>query len=150
MAHGGGVEAGGARDQVMATARLRFALEARIVERLVLARVARGERAAARVRLHAARRTGRAASAGPAATGPAAAAGQRGLSEHVAAVGVLVDVGGDVLARVAQLRRGVVAADAAVLALAQDLLADARARRRSSEQQDQPAERQQTNHGLPR
>ena len=73
-----------------------------------------------------------------------------GAREHVAAVGVLVDVGGDVLARVAQLRRRVVAADAAVLALAQDLLADARARRGSSEQQDQPAERQQTNHGLPR
>ena len=77
--------------------------------------------------LHAARRVGRVAARASAAA--AAVAGQRGLCEHVAAVGVLVDVAGDVVARVAELLRRVMAGDAAVLALAQDLLADARARR---------------------
>src|SRR5512132_4455661 len=61
VAHGGGTETGGARDQALLADRLGFVLEARVVERLGLARVGGGEGRAAGVGLHAARRVGRVA-----------------------------------------------------------------------------------------
>ena len=61
------------------------------------------------------RRRRRARPAAAAAAELLVAAAAERAREHVAAVGVLVDVGGEVVARVADLRRRVVAVELAVL-----------------------------------
>src|SRR5215218_6097738 len=68
--------------------------------------------------------------------------------EHVAAIGVLVDVGGEVVARVADLRGGVVAVELPVVeAVGDDVRAGARLRRRGGDEQRQHHDKQQPRHG---